>query len=421
MTRPATEQPDLQAMPGSAALGTYPLPEPRRLTGSLLFLLAGLAALGALSTNIILPAFPDMGSDLGVLTKDLGVTLSSFFVAFAAGQLLVGPLSDRFGRQWLVLGGLAVFLAGSALCALATSLPWLVAGRVVQALGVCAASVLSRAIARDLFEGETLARVLALIMVAMAAAPGFSPLLGGALNHLFGWRGAFVLVGVLGLVLAAHYVIGTGETHPADRRAAVSSAAIMKGYGRLLVDPRFIVPAASVSLVLGGLYTFFATAPAILMDGLGLSSLGLGLFFATTVFVVFAAGLLAPRLAHRWGSRPVALAGVAIALAGGTLLLAGSQTVTMFSVSLAVFLLGMGMVNPLGTAITLQPFGHQAGTASALLGFLQMGSAALNISIANSLDLSAYTALGAVLAGCTALSLIVFATGIRQPPAPAAP
>lgn len=399
---------------GSSTLDARQPAAQRHLTGSLLFLLAGLAALGTLSTNIILPAFPDMGSALGVSTKDLGVTLSSFFVAFAMGQLVVGPLSDRLGRQRLVLGGLAVFLAGSALCALATSLPGLVVGRVVQALGVCAASVLSRAIARDLFEGEALARTLALIMVAMAAAPGFSPLLGGALNSLVGWRGAFMLVGVLGLVLAAHYVISTGETHPADRRAAVSIAAIVKGYMRLLFDPWFIVPAASVSFVLGGLYTFFATAPAILMDGLGFSSLGLGLFFATTVFVVFAAGLLAPRLAHHWGQRPVAMAGIVIALTGGILLLAGPQTVTLFSLSLAVFLLGMGMVNPLGTAITLQPFGHQAGTASALLGFLQMGSAALAISIAGTLDVAAYTALGLVLASCTAFSLIVFATGMRQ-------
>ncbi|WP_415804339.1 MFS transporter, partial [Bordetella muralis] len=294
------------------------------------------------------------------------------------------------------------------------SLPWLVVGRVVQALGVCAASVLSRAIARDLFEGEALAKTLALIMVAMAAAPGFSPLLGGALNSVVGWRGAFMLVGALGLVLAAHYIISTGETHPADRRAAVSMAAIVKGYVQLLLDPLFIVPAVSVSFVVGGLYGFFATAPAILMDGLGFSSLGLGMFFATTVFVVFAAGLLAPRLAHRWGQKPMATAGIVIALAGGTLLLASPQTVTMFSLSLTVFLFGMGMVNPLGTAITLQPFGHQAGTASALLGFLQMGSAALTISIASTFDVTAYTALGLVLAGCTALSLIVFAAGFRQ-------
>ena len=409
MPRPAS-----QLLPENTDAGTDPVPAPRRLTGSLLLLLAGLAALGALSTNIILPAFPDMRRDLGVSARDLGVTLSSFFVAFAVGQLAVGPLSDRFGRRWLVLGGLAVFLAGSAMCALASSLPELVAGRIVQALGVCAASVLSRAIARDLFEGEALARTLALIMVAMAAAPGFSPLLGGLLTQLFGWRGSFVLVGVLALLLAAHYIASTGETHPAERRARVSVATVARDYLSLLADPRFIVPAVSISLILGGLYTFFATAPAILMESHGFTSLQLGLFFATTVCVVFAAGLLAPRLAHRWGPRPVAMAGIAIALVGGMLLLGGPRTVVIFSVALALFLLGMGIVNPLGTAITLQPFGRQAGTASALLGFLQMGSAALAISLAGALDVTAQTALALVLAGSAALSLAVFAAGLRD-------
>jgi DHA1 family bicyclomycin/chloramphenicol resistance-like MFS transporter len=135
---------------------TAVLPE-RRLTGGLLFLLAGLAAIGALATNIILPAFPQIGASLGVSPRELGLTLSSFFIAFAVGQLAVGPLSDRFGRKWLVLGGLAVFAAGSVACAFADGLPMLVVGRVVQALGACAASVLSRAIARDLFDGDALA------------------------------------------------------------------------------------------------------------------------------------------------------------------------------------------------------------------------------------------------------------------------
>src|SRR5437763_11345138 len=282
---------------------TQSLPSERRLTGGILFLVAGLAALGALATNIILPAFPQIGASLGVSSQELGLTLSSFFVAFAFGQLLVGPLSDRFGRKWLVQGGLAVFVAGSVLCAFADALAFLVFGRVIQALGACAASVLSRAIARDLFDGEALARALALTMIAVAAAPGFSPLLGSAFDGLFGWRVTFLVVAAFGVVLALHYETGTGETHPANRRAPLTASAVASAYGRLAVDPRFLLPAVSVSLVIGGLYTFFAAAPAILMNGLGLTAFELGSYFASTVFIVFAAGFLAPRLARRWGQR----------------------------------------------------------------------------------------------------------------------
>lgn len=376
--------------------------------GELLFLLAGLAALGALATNIILPAFPEMAVELGASVKDLSATLSSFFVAFALGQLFVGPLSDRFGRKWLVLGGLIAFVAGSAVCAMASTLPQLVGGRIIQALGACAAAVLSRAIARDLFDGDKLARTLALIMVAMAAAPGFSPLLGGAFNSLLGWRATFGLVGILALVLAAHYMARLGETHNADKRSAQSVPAILAGYKRLLLDRRFIAPALSVSLVIGTLYAFFSMAPAILMAGFGLSSLELGLFFAATVFVVFAAGFLAPRLARRWGQVAVAHAGIVIALLGSLALLVGKENFLFFSVSLTVFLLGMGLINPLGTAIALHPFGSQAGAASALLGFLQMGCAAVAVTLGGGLDLSAYTALGIISAASLAVSFLVF-------------
>jgi MFS transporter, DHA1 family, multidrug resistance protein len=380
----------------------------KELTGELLFLLAGLAALGALATNIILPAFPDMAIDLGTSVIDLSATLSSFFVAFAVGQLFVGPLSDRFGRRWLVLSGLAAFVIGSAICAFASTLPQLIGGRVVQALGVCATSVLSRAIARDLFDGDALARALSLIMVAMAAAPGFSPLLGGAFNSWLGWQSTFAFVGVLAVVLAVHYNFKLGETHATDKRSAISVPAILGTYWQLLIDRRFIVPALAVSLVIGSLYAFFAMAPAILMAGFHFSPFGLGIFFASTVFVVFGAGFSAPRLAHRWGQVRAARAGLVIALTGGIALLVGPEDFIFFSASLTVFLLGMGMVNPLGTAIALHPFGRQAGAASALLGFLQMGCAALAISVAALLGVPAYTSLGIILTSSLALAFLVF-------------
>ena len=384
-----------------------------RLTGELLLLLAGLAALGALATNIILPAFPDMARELGTSVKDLSATLGTFFVAFAIGQLFVGPLSDRFGRQWLVLSGLIVFVIGSAICILAANLPQLVIGRIVQALGVCATSVLSRAIARDLFEGDALARTLSLIMVAMAAAPGFSPLLGGVLNNLLGWRATFGVVAGLALLLGIHYLMRLGETHQMERRMNLSVSGIAGSYGQLLRDRKFIAPALSVSLVIGSLYMFFAMAPALLMEGFGFSPFGLALFFASTVFVVFGAGFMAPRVARRWGTVVAARSGIGIAWAGSIALLLGQQDATYFSVALTIYLLGMGMINPLGTAIALQPFGAKAGAASALLGFLQMGCAALAIGIASVLPVSTYMGFCIVLTSCQAVALVIFMRGVR--------
>jgi DHA1 family bicyclomycin/chloramphenicol resistance-like MFS transporter len=389
----------------------------RKLTAGLLVLLAGLAAIGALSTNIILPSFPSIGVALNVPARDLGLTLSSFFIAFAIGQLFVGPLSDRYGRRWFVLGGLTVFIIGSAICGGAESFPMLIVGRIIQALGVCAASVLSRAIARDLFDGEALAKALSLTMVAMAAAPGFSPLLGSALDAQFGWRAAFVMVGASGVVLAAYYALSAGETHPPDRRSAASLSATMRAYRGLLADARFILPALAVSLIIGGLYAFFAAAPTILMLSLGLSALQLGLFFATTVFVVFAGGLLAPRLAHKWGARSIAVIGIVLAMLGGGFLLAISEAPTFpgFAAAIAVFLLGMGLVNPLGTALTLQPFGRQAGLASALLGFLQMACAAAGTALTTALPLSPLGALSVILTGGSTLALVIFLRQRRDP------
>ncbi len=392
----------------SATVPGEPRQTPKELTGELLFLLAGLAALGALATNIILPAFPDMAAALGISTIELSATLSSFFVTFAVGQLFVGPLSDRFGRRWLVLCGLAAFVVGSVMCAFASTLPQLIGGRVVQALGACAASVLSRAVARDLFDGEALTRVLALIMVAMAAAPGFSPLLGGAFNGWLGWESAFAFVAVLAVLLAIHYNAKLGETHHADRRSPISVVAILRSYWRLLTDRRFIAPALTVSLVIGALYAFFGMAPTVLMVGFRFSAFGLGVFFASTVLVVFGAGFLAPRLAQRWGQIRTARIGLVIALTGSIALLLGPEDFIFFSAALAVFLLGMGMANPLGTAIALHPFGRQAGAASALLGFLQMGCAAIAISVGASLGMPAYALLGIILTTCLALAFLVF-------------
>lgn len=375
-----------------------------------ILLLAGLAATGTLATNIILPAFPKMGADLGLSVSELGVLLSSFFVTVAVGQLVVGPLSDRFGRQILVVGGLLTFVFGSLVCATAGGLTWLVAGRVIQALGACAASVLARAIARDMFRGETLGKALSFTMIASATAPGFSPLLGSALVDLFGWRSSFLFVASCASALAVHYLRRIGETHPAERRNPLPIASVATTYLALLTDTQFLLPAVAVCMVMGGLFSFFAAAPGVMMGQFGLTPFQLGLSFAGTVIIVFAAGLLAPRLAQRHGGRTIGMLGLILFCLGSASMIIVTTTPTYitFTAALSVLLFGMGLVNPLVTAIALEPFGRLAGAASALIGFLQMSCAAIGATLANSLPLEPSSALAVVLSGASALAFCAF-------------
>lgn len=388
---------------------------PTRPSRGLTAMLASLAALGPLSTNIILPSFQPIGATLQVSLQQLGLTVSVFLVVFAFGQLCVGPLSDRFGRRSLIVGGLMIFVIGSTVCALADNFAMLVLGRAIQAVGVCAASVLARAIARDLFEGETLGRVLAMTIVAMAAAPGFSPLLGGLAGQVIGWRATFGLVGLLGISLAVWYSLRLGETHPPSQRAPLALGAVMRAYAELFADVRFIRPAGAVGLLMGALYGYFAAAPAVLMGQLGFTALQLGLFFAGTVPVVFAAGLLVPRLAHRWGADRITRVGLLTALAGGLLVLViglHGTGVVSFTLTTAVFLFGMGLANPLGTALALSPFAAKAGTASAMLGFLQMTGATVGATLITRQGATPVVTLGAVMSLLMVCSIAAF--GLRR-------
>jgi MFS transporter, DHA1 family, multidrug resistance protein len=361
--------------------------------------LAGLAATGTLATNILLPSLPQMAVSLKVSSAAVTSAITIFLAVFAVGQLVVGPISDRYGRRWPVLIGFAVFFAGSVWCGLATDLPSLLVGRVIQAAGACATSVLSRAIARDLFSGPALARAMALIMIAMAAAPGFSPLLGGALDHYFGWRSEFALVAVFAGLGALAYGTVFGETHHATR-TPLDPLAITRNYIGLIADRRFVVPAATVSLIMGGLFSVFSAAPRVLIEAMHFTPIQLGLFFAGTVLIVFAAGMLATKLAPRYGLDRSIRGGLFAAATGSIAMLLVSlysPSFLPFLGAMSVFLLGMGIVNPLGTAQALSPFGAKAGAASALVGFWQMMTAAIGVWLAATISHDALFALGVVL------------------------
>lgn len=381
-----------------------------------IIVLAALAAAGSFATNILLPSLPSMAKALNVSTAAVSSTISVYLAVFALGQLVVGPLSDRYGRWKPVMFGLGVFVLGSVWCEFSTTLPMMLVGRSIQALGACAASVLSRAIARDLLSGEELTRALAFIMVAMSAAPGFSPLIGGLLDATTGWRSEFLAVGLFGAIAAAAYYRYVGETHRADGNVSIQLTSIMRGYWGLLTDLRFIAPAGTIGLFMGAIFAMFSVSPRILIDGLNFSPIQVGLFFATTVFAVFASGMAAPRIAIRLGHARATIIGLSIAALGGvTLLLAhwADHSIWTYFVPVMIFLTGYGLVSPLVTATALQPFGDRAGLASALLGFLQMAGAAIGVVLTAAIT-SATLAIGVVQAALTMLGLILYLGGQRR-------
>ena len=400
--------------------GVAPAKRPTARAASIpIAIICAFAAAPTLATNIFLPSLPGMAHALDVSSAAVTSAITVYLAILAIGQLIVGPLSDRFGRRPVNLIGLGIFIAGTIWCALAGDLSGLLIGRSIQAAGACAASALSRAVARDLFDGQMLAKVMAWITIATAAALGFSPLLGGMLDHFFGWRSAFVIVAVFAIAAAAAYAAFVGETNR-SARTSINPRVIARCYLDLIRDVRFLGPARTSALLMVGLFAILSGAPRVLLEGFGLSPITLGWLFAGVVFVVFGGGWLASNLSARCGLFRATMVGLGLTSMGGiTLLVAvlGAQdSFPLFLVTAAIFLLGLGIASPLSSAAALSPFGSRAGMAASLLGFAQMAGAAAGTSLAAAGSSDPALGLGIVLALAPPLALMLFGLdGPREP------
>jgi DHA1 family bicyclomycin/chloramphenicol resistance-like MFS transporter len=405
-----------QVLPGQV-LGKVSTPDfGERAFPACIAVICAFAAMGPLATNIFLPSLPAMAASLHVSSAAVTSAITVYLAILALGQLIVGPLSDRFGRRPLILIGLCLFLTGTIGCALARDLSDLLIGRSIQASGGCAAFVLSRAIARDLFDGRMLAKVMTAITIATAAAPGFSPLLGGALDHFLGWRSEFIFVAVFAVCAVTAYASFVGETIRSTR-SSMNPLTIAKSYLALIRDIRFVVPARTAGLLMVGLFAIFSSAPRVLVESLGFSPITLGLLFAGIVFVVFAAGIMAARLSARLGLYRATVVGLGMTVIGSTALLLAVLTAKdsylPFLVATAVFLSGLGIASPLSSAAALSPFGNKAGVAAALLGFAQMAGGAFGALLAAAISSDPALGLGIVASLASALALILYRLGGR--------
>jgi DHA1 family bicyclomycin/chloramphenicol resistance-like MFS transporter len=354
---------------------------PARGGGALYAVLAALLSTQAVSTDLYLPAMPDLRADLGADVAATQLTLSVFIAAFAVSNLAYGPLSDRFGRRPILLAGMALYVVGTLGCLAAASVGQLLAFRVLQAMGACAGPVLARAVVRDMHPPERAASTLGYMSFAMSAVPVLAPSVGGALVGAFGWRSSFVALLVFGAVVLAGVWAAVPETNRSRGERRIDVARILADYAVLLRSRAFVGYTLCVSAGYWAIIAYLSSSPFVLIETVGLSPQGYGVAFGLTVSGFVVGTFLSGRLARRFGPARMAAAGAAFALAGGAATLACAvllppgvvQTVAPF----AVFMVGAGLLLPNGFAGAIGPFPRMAGTASALAGFLQLGSSAV--------------------------------------------
>jgi DHA1 family bicyclomycin/chloramphenicol resistance-like MFS transporter len=377
-----------------------------------IWLLAGLIALGPLSTDLYLPALPAIAAAFSTDAAGVQWTLSGFLLVFAPSQLIYGPVADRFGRRPAMLWGLGLFLAGTAACAAAQSLPALVAARLLQAVGACAGPVVARAVVRDTVPAEHAPAVFATMAGLMSLAPAIGPILGGVVTALSGWRANFVLLALVALVLLWLVLRRLGETALVLDRDALSPVTLGRVYAGLARDRGFIGHAAVATASYTGLFCFISGSSHVIQTGLGYGPEVYGVVFAAAVVGYIAGSLFVRRASGRLPPRRMMQAGslwcVVFGWSGPAALAVGGPSLATVALPLILYMLGFAVTQPNAQAGAISPFPLLAGRASALLGFLQWSIAALaGLALGLVLDSEGWAMAFGIAASGTAAALAV--------------
>lgn len=343
-------------------------------------------AVGPLSLALYTPALPALAEAFEAPASAVKLTLTLYFFGFCVAQLVCGPLSDAFGRRPVALSFFAVYLAGSAVALAAPTILVLQVGRALQGIGAAAGVATSRAMVRDLFVGQASARIMNRIGLMVALVPALSPTLGALLLASGHWRFIFAVMFLYALVLMAAMLALLPETNRSADPSLMRADRIARNYATLLTDRRFLVPAALMALVLGGLYTLPSVLPFVLIGKLGLSPLEYAAALLVQTAALLAANLLAGRLLRRVSALRLIPVGVAIIVTAG----AGFAAIRLFDAPpvaaiigpAALWIFGLPFVTPGAMTAALTFFPQMAGAASALVGFMQMGGGFLGSALA---------------------------------------
>ena len=375
-------------------------------TFALTMVLAALTALGPLSMDMYLPSLPEIARVLGAPPARVQLTISSYLIGFAVGQVIYGPLSDRHGRRPVLLAALAAYVTSTLICAVTQSIDPLIGARFLQGIGGSGTIVLARAMVRDAYSGARAGRELSLMGSISAFAPIVAPMIGGVLQTAFGWRASFVVMGaaaVLAMLVAGRLL---PETLRQRAHEPFSLSRIVASYGAVLRHRGFVANLCILTISYAGLFAWISGAAFVLQGIYGLSAMAFGFTFAIAAAGYMTGATLAARLVLRLGLDRTMGLGVTALAAGGlgaaAVVAAHVADGVWLVVAMAVYLAGLGLAMPQAMASALTPFPDRAGTAAALMGVVQQTAAAVVAAVVGGyLGRSAWPVAGVVVTmGC---------------------
>ncbi len=383
----------------------------------LILILGSLTALGPFSIDMYLPGFPAIARDLHTTASKVSQTLSGYFVGISLGQLLYGPLLDRFGRKKPLFIGLVVYILASAGCAVAANVEQLIVLRIIQAIGSCAATVASVAMVRDLFPVSENAKVFSLLLLVVGFSPMIAPTVGGYVTDAFGWHAVFMILTVMGVAILAATILWLPDSYKPDKTLSLKPRPIIMNFLEVLREPQFYTYAITGAIAFAGLFAYVSGSPIVFMEVFHIEGKVYGWIFAFLSVGFIGSGQVNTLMLRRFTSEQIVnVALICQAVIGLTFLAAAlndALTLTSTLAFLFLFLCCVGYTFPNAAALSLAPFTRNAGSASALMGAFQMGAGTL-ISIAISLfEEPSIIPMVTAMAGSATLALIVLVVGRR--------
>ncbi|MDO9023898.1 multidrug effflux MFS transporter [Zwartia sp.] len=382
-----------------------------------LILMGALTAIGPLSIDMYLPAFPSIASSLGAHSSEVERTLAAYLLGMASAQLVYGPLADRFGRKPPLYCAMLLYIVASAGCALAPTVEFLTMSRVFQAMGGAAGMVISRAVVRDHYNTQEAARALSMLMLVMGIAPILAPLLGSLILNLVGWRGIFATITFFGIVLLWTLSNVMVESLPRERQIKLSWGNILRTYAGLLAHRRFLAFALSGGFASATMFAYIVGSPRLFIEYFGVSPQTYGLLFGLNASSLILGSQVSARiLKHHAPMKilPWALTGMMAAGVSALILaLSGAATLVTMMGCMLVFMFCHGFVGPNSAALALSDQGHQLGSASAMMGTLSISCGALAGLLVSLMASPGPIPLALMMAGCTTLACLTGAIARR--------